>query len=311
MHPAYSVIFFTTASGVGYGMLILIGILNAFGYLSSDVTYGIIIFLLSLGLITCGLLASTFHLGHPERAWRALKEWRSSWLSREGVMALLTYIPACLLAINWIIFGQTNGVHATTGLISSLCSILTVYCTAMIYASLKAIPAWNTPIVPTNFLLLSVTTGCFYLNAVDVFFGQSSLELLVINLIFISSAAFVKIKYWNLIDNGKDYTTIGTATGLGALGKISVLENPHSSKNYLQREMGFKIARKHSRKLRKITIFFLFILPILLIAISIGVQRIAYILIITTAISGSIGIVIERWLFFAEAKHVVANYYNS
>ena len=75
--------------------------------------------------------------------------------------------------------------------------------------------------------------------------------------------------------------------------------------------MGFKIARKHSRKLRKITIFFLFILPILLIAISIGVQRIAYILLITTAISGSVGIVIERWLFFAEAKHVVANYYNS
>ena len=88
MHPAYSVIFFTTASGAGYGMLILIGILNALGYLNNNVTYGVIILLLALSLITCGLLSSTFHLGHPERAWRALKEWRSSWLSREGVMDL-------------------------------------------------------------------------------------------------------------------------------------------------------------------------------------------------------------------------------
>ncbi len=291
-------------------MLILIGILNALGYLNNNVTYGVIILLLALSLITCGLLSSTFHLGHPERAWRALKEWRSSWLSREGVMALLTYIPASLLAINWIIFDQTKGVYATIGLISSLCSILTVYCTAMIYASLRAIPAWNTPIVPTKFLLLSLITGCFYLNAIDVFFGRLSLELLVINVIFIIFTALIKFKYWSLIDNKTENTDLGTATGLGKLGKISVLENPHSSQNYLQREMGFKIARKHSRKLRKITILFLFVLPILLITISMGVQHIAHILLITTALSGSVGIIIERWLFFAEAKHVVANYYN-
>ncbi|MBT4940732.1 MAG: dimethyl sulfoxide reductase anchor subunit, partial [Rhodospirillaceae bacterium] len=101
MHPAYSVIFFTAASGAGYGLLGLMGVLNAGGYLPSDKWFGLTGFFLALGLITFGLLASTFHLGHPERAWRALTQWRSSWLSREGVLAVLTYVPAGLFAIGW------------------------------------------------------------------------------------------------------------------------------------------------------------------------------------------------------------------
>src|SRR3546814_4853981 len=83
MHPAASVIFFTTASGAGYGLLFLLGIAGAFGLAPPDLALGLVGFTLSLGLITAGLLASTFHLGRPERAWRALSQWRSSWLPRE------------------------------------------------------------------------------------------------------------------------------------------------------------------------------------------------------------------------------------
>ena len=103
MHPAYSVIFFTTASGAGYGLLTLIGIFNLLDWLPETRWFGLAVLGLALTLITAGLLSSTFHLGHPERAWRAITQWRSSWLSREGVVSVLTYIPTVLWGIGWIV----------------------------------------------------------------------------------------------------------------------------------------------------------------------------------------------------------------
>ena len=94
MNPAYSVIFFTTASGAGYGLLIWLGVASVFFDMPAHRWFGLAAFAVALALITVGLLASTFHLGHPERAWRGLTQWRSSWLSREGVVAVLTFIPA-------------------------------------------------------------------------------------------------------------------------------------------------------------------------------------------------------------------------
>ncbi len=88
MHTAYSIIFFTTASGAGYGLLLLLALLSLGGYVPAERWLGFSCFALAFGLITFGLLSSTYHLGHPERAWRAFGQWRSSWLSREGVMAV-------------------------------------------------------------------------------------------------------------------------------------------------------------------------------------------------------------------------------
>ena len=43
--------------------------------------------LIAYALASGGLIASTFHLGHPERAIKAFTQWRSSWLSREAWLA--------------------------------------------------------------------------------------------------------------------------------------------------------------------------------------------------------------------------------
>ena len=99
MHPALSVILFTTASGAGYGLLFLIGLLTGTGFLPESRWFAVAAFGLSLGAISFGLLASTFHLGRPERAWRAFSQWRTSWLSREGVASVIAYLPAGLLAM--------------------------------------------------------------------------------------------------------------------------------------------------------------------------------------------------------------------
>ena len=108
MHPAYSVILFTTASGAGYGLLVWLALLGMLGLVPPDSGLGLVGIASALALITAGLLASTAHLGRPERAWRAFSQWRTSWLSREGVLAVATYIPAGLLALGWVVLGRLD-----------------------------------------------------------------------------------------------------------------------------------------------------------------------------------------------------------
>ena len=109
MHPVPSIIAFTTASGAGYGLLFLLAVTAPAGLLPTGRWFGLTALLLALGLITFGLSASLFHLGHPERAWRALSQWRSSWLSREGLMALLTYPPALAFGAGWVLAETPTG----------------------------------------------------------------------------------------------------------------------------------------------------------------------------------------------------------
>src|SRR6188472_40678 len=105
MHPAYSVILFTTASGAGYGLLALLGLVGLNHGPASSFAFGATCMVIALGLIALGLLSSTFHLGRPERAWRAFSQWRSSWLSREGVFSVFTFLPTAIFGIGWVFFG--------------------------------------------------------------------------------------------------------------------------------------------------------------------------------------------------------------
>ena len=310
MHPAYSVIFFTVSSGAGYGLLALLGILNIGNYLPDDKWFFFITLALSLTLITLGLLSSTLHLGHPERAWRALTQWKTSWLSREGVAAVLTYIPAGTLALGWLLSEQTSDIYVAMGLLAAIGSGITVYCTSMIYASLKAIPAWTLSLVPVLYLFLSITSGNLLLITLLSAFDSEVAGLSMFCILILLITMFLKIKYWNIVDRMPTNSNIETATGLGNIGKPTVLEKPHTSENYLQREMGFQIARKHSEKLRRISLITLFILPVILINLTFLTPTIAFTLTLTAVIFAAIGLSIERWLFFAEAKHVVMNYYE-
>ena len=126
MHPALSIILFTTLSGLGYGLLALLGIAAAAGIVPPGRWLGIAGLGTALGLVAAGLLSSTFHLGHPERAWRALSQWRSSWLSREGALALATFAPAGAFAVGWIVFRSVSGAWALCGVLAALGAGLTV-----------------------------------------------------------------------------------------------------------------------------------------------------------------------------------------
>src|SRR5215469_2362716 len=165
MHPSLSVIFFTTASGAGYGLLAVLGVLVGLGLLPDERSFGIAALALALTFVSAGLVSSTFHLGHPERAWRAFSQWRSSWLSREGVAASITYVPAGLFGLAWLWFATPNAIVALLGVASAVMAVVTIYCTAMIYRSLKPIHQWSNSWVIPNYLLLALFTGALWLNA--------------------------------------------------------------------------------------------------------------------------------------------------
>jgi sulfite dehydrogenase (quinone) subunit SoeC len=309
MHPALSVILFTTASGAGYGLLFLIGLLTGTPFLPESRWFALAAFALSLGAISFGLMASTFHLGRPERAWRAISQWRSSWLSREGIASLATYVPAGALAVLWVFYGRTL---PWLGWLTAFMAVVTVYCTAMIYASLKPIPRWHHPLVPAVYLLLGLMTGTLLLQALLALFSHMPVRLPWFAILVLVAGLAVKLAYWRSIDKAEPHSTAESATGLGALGRVRLLEAPHTSENYLMKEMGHAIARKHAGRLRWLSMFFGFLLPLLLTLLALALPPlVAAGAVVIAALSGLAGVLLERWLFFAEAKHAVTLYYGT
>src|SRR5512134_4092721 len=159
MHPALSVILFTVASGAGFGMLAWLGLSAAIGPATAPAAAVIAEFALAMALTVLGLLSSTFHLGRPERAWRAFSQWRSSWLSREGVAAVATYVPAGLLAMGWVFAETADGFFALMALLTVVCALATLYTTGMIYASLPTIRQWHQPLTAPIYVVLGLASG--------------------------------------------------------------------------------------------------------------------------------------------------------
>ena len=310
MHPALSVIFFTTASGAGYGLLALLGIAAALGLLPPHLALGLVGLGLALALISLGLMASSAHLGRPERAWRAFSQWRSSWLSREGVAAVITYLPAAAFALGWIVLGQLNGWVAAAGLLAALGAVVTVAMTGMIYASLKPIAQWHTPFTVPAYLIFAAMTGLTLFNALLQVFGPAPTWPIVLATLATLCGWGLKLAIWRHDAGKKDRPTLGTATGLGE-GKVRSVEWPHTERNYLLKEMGYRVARKHSVRLRLITQVLAFAVPVALFVIAFFAGGWIALAASALAVPAQLaGMLTERWLFFAEATHTVTLYYG-
>jgi DMSO reductase anchor subunit len=309
MHPAYSVIFFTSASGAGYGLLALLGILGTCGMLPAERWLGLTGFLVALVAVTAGLLSSTYHLGRPERAWRAFSQWRSSWLSREGVLAVFTYIPAGLTALGWVFWQE---IWIAPALVLAVAAIATIMTTSMIYASLKTVRRWRNGWTLPVYLTMGVASGALWLCLVGSFFGANNRVVGAIAVAALLIAGAIKAGYWYFVDHEPGTATAGTATGLGRFGKVRLLTAPHTEENYLMREMGYRIARKHAVKLRHIAFVLAFALPLLCLALAwTASPLIGFGLLVLAVLANGVGTVTERWLFFAEARHTVTLYYGA
>src|ERR1700756_4097190 len=169
MHPALSIVFFTTASGAGFALLLLLGLLVPLGLLPHSPSFGFAALAVAVILAAGGLGSSVLHLGRPERAWRAFSQWRSSWLSREGVFSVLTFVPAAIFGIGWVFFGITSGLVGLCGILAAALAATTIYCTGMIYASLRPIHQWHNPWVVPNYLALGLMAGVLLLDLIERF----------------------------------------------------------------------------------------------------------------------------------------------
>ena len=290
MHPAPSVIVFSTISGLGFGLMLFmgLGLPNVQGWLAA------VFAATALGLAVIGLLASTFHLANPKNAIYAFSQWRTSWLSREGIMAILTLLTFFIYALFWA-FLDTR--LAWLGYLSSAMAMVTVFTTAMIYAQMKTVPRWNSATTPLLFLLYAAAGGALLSN-------QMTAALLLLGII-----TAIQALAWMQGDSAlaRSGSTIETATGLSALGKVRLLEKPHSGENYLLKEMVYVVGRKHAAKLRVIALLCVALLPAALILLTEVNPVIATVIVLLHLV----GLFAQRWLFFAEAEHVVGLYYGA
>ncbi|MEP2718581.1 DmsC/YnfH family molybdoenzyme membrane anchor subunit [Pseudophaeobacter sp.] len=293
MHPAPSVILFTTLSGLGFGLLAFLGL----GYPAVTGGVAFVFYVIAYALAVGGLLASTFHLGHPERALKAFSQWRSSWLSREGLCAVAALLTMGLFALGAIFLDQHWRI---LGLLGAGLSLATVFTTSMIYTQLKTIPRWNMLLTPVMFLSFSVAGGALLA-------GQERLSIW-----FLLAASAVQLAYWVKGDQAfaASGTTMETATGLAGGGSVRAFEPPHTGSNYLLREFVHVVGRKHAMKLRVLALGFGFILPVLFMVLPVDSSLIKHLMAAFAVLSHLIGIAVSRWLFFAQAEHVVGLYYG-
>ena len=289
MYPAPSVIVFSVLSGMGFGLLACLG--SGLAMASGGPAF--FWWGLGYGLAVAGLMAATFHLGNPQRAVLAFSQWRSSWLSREAwaaVAALSVLAPMALS--DW--FGL--GLPRWIGQIGAFLALLTVFTTSMIYTQIRAVPRWHHWLTPVMFLAFALAGGALLAG------------LGVVAAVLMFGLAVVMLALWRVGDGqfARAGADLGAATGLGAIGAVQVFEQAHTAGNYLLREMIYVVGRKHATRLRQIAVICAAVVPGLMVAILPGHWGV----IAVAALIHLLGALAARWLFFAEAEHVVGLYYG-
>lgn len=287
MHPAPSVILFSVFSGMGFGLLAFLG----FGFVQAAGWIAFFWWGLGYGLAVIGLLAASFHLGNPKNALKAFSQWRTSWLSREAWASVATLLLLAPMALSdWLGLGLWRGF----GCLGAVLALVTVFTTAMIYTQIKAVPRWHHWSTPLVFLAFALTGGA-------VLAGLAVAQVLLAGLVALL------LLVWRIGDGqfARAGQSMNTATGLQ--GEISVFERGHTAGNYLLREMIYVVGRKHAAKLRGLSLVLVGPLPALVLALSgLAVWGFA-----VAALLHLIGALMVRWLFFAQAEHVVGLYYGA
>ena len=289
MHPAPSVIIFSVLSGLGFGLLAYLGA----GVVAPSGWAAFLWWGLGYGFAIAGLLAATAHLGNPKNALKAFSQWRTSWLSREAWASMATlFLLAPVALSDWLGLGWPRGL----GHFGAVLALFTVFTTAMIYTQIKAVPRWNHWLGPVMFLGFALAGGAMLAGQGWAVYLLAALGLVLLALWQIGDGEFTKRAQ-----------NMGTATGLGTIGEVTVFEQPHTGGNYLMREMIFVVGRKHAQKLRFIALVLVSILP----AVMLAVLPLALWAFALATLCHLIGALVARWLFFAEAEHVVGLYYGA
>jgi DMSO reductase anchor subunit len=321
MHPAFSVIFLTTLIGTGQGLFLALFSGQTYSAVnllpSQHSSFYIIGSLLAMALLIGGLMASFFHLGHPERAWRAASQWRTSWLSRE-VIALpiamgLVFFYGVFHWLNWEVdlFGnQLPGqVTLIIGAMASVAVFLLYLCTAMIYASIKFLQEWASSLTVLNYILLGGASGFTLATAIAAynaptlvgFYGSWAIILTVAGLITRGLSLYRNA-------NIKAVSTVQTAIGVRHT-QVQQKAMGMMGGSYNTREYFHGKTAAFLKSVKYIFLVLVFPLPIMLIVA--GMKADSGLLLLLAFAVQYVGLLFERWFFFAQANHPQNLYYQT
>jgi DMSO reductase anchor subunit len=324
MHPAFSVIFLTTLIGVGQGLFLALFTGQSYSAVELLPSEDSITFygtgaMIALAFLIAGLIASFFHLGHPERAWRSAARWRTSWLSREVIvlptLMLLVFLYGIMHFFNWdtVLFTSTSGARLqltlVVGTLGALATFALFLCTAMIYAAIKFLQEWSSPLTVINYLLLGTMSGFTLATAFAAITAPDLVRFYGIWTTIITIAALLT-RSAALIRNAriKHKSTIQTAIGI-------------RHNQIQQKSMGFMGGSVNTRDffhhksalfLKSIKwIFLLLAFPLPLLFLWAGINLHDSMLMLTAFVIQYLGLLAERWFFFAQANHPQNLYYQT
>ncbi|WP_373052820.1 dimethyl sulfoxide reductase anchor subunit family protein [Thioalkalivibrio sp.] len=325
MHPAFSVIFLTTLIGAGQGLFIALFLTESLGILGMAPTQngnflalGTLASLILLGL---GLIASFFHLGRPERAWRTATKWRTSWLSRE-VIVLPAFMGVVFLygLAHWLDFNPTlftlpgdRAVLVTValGTVGTLLALALFVSTAMIYAAVKFLQEWHSPLTVVNYTLLGAASGFTLATAYAAWSGAQLLHVLASTAIALTLLGLVT-RIASLIRNAriKPKSTLQTAIGIKH-PRIVQKSQGFMGGSFNTREFFHHKSEGFVRAVKWIFLIAAFAIPTILLAVSLLMTVDPTNVLIAAALIQYLGLVAERWFFFAQANHPQNLYYQS
>ncbi|MEY2682548.1 MAG: hypothetical protein RIQ66_1109 [Pseudomonadota bacterium] len=304
MHPAFSVISFTTLLGAAQGLIFSLATLQIF-----DIPVPALPILLGIAtaLLVISLGASFFHLGHPERAWRAAAMWRTSWLSRE-VIVLPVFI---FLAGGWTILESTG--HETRWILMPiiLVSLLLWLCTAMIYACLKFIQEWAHPLTVMNYLGLGLASGLILLiGLLALLTDEAQLTNQLHPWAIGATLIALILRQMSSIRNKslKPKSSLQTATGIREPQLIQKSMGM-SAGAFNTREFFHGQTALFLRHVKAIMWGLCFALPLVLLLLSVATGNSAFAILAFPV--QYLGLLAERWLFFAQARHPQNLYYQT
>jgi DMSO reductase anchor subunit len=321
MHPAFSVIFLTTLIGAGQGLFLALFSGQTYSAVNllpaQHSSFYIIGSLLAVALLIGGLAASFFHLGHPERAWRAASQWRTSWLSREVIVLPiamgLVFLYGLFHWINWEVdlFGNQLP-HQVTLIIGALASVavfLLYLCTAMIYASIKFLQEWASSLTVINYLLLggasgfSLATALASYNAPTLvgFYGSWTIILTVAALITRGLSLYRNA-------NIKAVSSVQTAIGIRH-NRVQQKAMGMMGGSYNTREYFHGKTAAFLKSIKYIFLVLVFPVPVFLLAAGMNADSTG--LLALAFVMQYIGLLFERWFFFAQANHPQNLYYQT
>ena len=324
MHPAFSVIFLTTLIGAGQGLFLALYTGQLYSVLKllpseDSVNFYALGSLLVLVLLVAGLVSSFFHLGRPERAWRSASRWRTSWLSRE-VIVLPLLMATCaawglIHYLGWnpvlVSFSETIDIDLSllVGAVATLLCFTLFLCTGMIYACIRMLQEWATPLTVINYTLLGGSSGFMLATAFAAgqgsgmtwFFGGWAVVLTL--LAFVSRSA-------SLVRNSrlKHKSSIQSAIGIRH-DRIEQIAQGAMGGSFNTREYFHGASPRKYRSVKWVFLVLVFPLPLILLSVGLGAHQLG--LLIAAFMVQYIGLLMERWFFFAQANHPQNLYYQT